>query len=159
MVQLQTRNVVRIASRDINGNKHVYYGLADIYGIGYGFAHALCQVLHIDITKKMSALTPEEIKKIEEMIKAPHDMPLWVLNRRKDVDSGKDVHMVSSDLKLRIDFDLRKMKKIKSYKGVRHGMGLPVRGQRTKSHFRTGGSVGVIKKKVAPATSGSGAKK
>ena len=159
MAQLQARNFVRIANQDIDGNKHVYYGLARIYGVGYAYANAICEVGGIDREKKIGNLSPEEIKKIEELLKSPKGIPIWALNRRKDVDTGNDTHMISSDLKLRIDFDVRKMKKIKSYKGVRHGAGLPVRGQRTKSHFRTGGSVGVQKKKIAPGTAAAGAKK
>ena len=54
--------------------------------------------------------------------------------------------MIGSNLKLRREFDIRLMKKIKSYKGMRHAIAQPVRGQRTKSHFRTGSTVGVMKK-------------
>ena len=50
-----------------------------------------------------------------------------------------------------VEFDIKMMKMIKSYKGVRHAIGQPVRGQRTKAHFRKGSSLGVIKKKILPA--------
>ena len=48
------------------------------------------------------------------------------------------------------EFDIRKMKKIKCYKGVRHSLGQPVRGQRTRAHFRKGRSIGVTRAKIAP---------
>ena len=51
---------------------------------------------------------------------------------------------MGAELDMRKDFEIRKMKKIRSYKGVRHIMGQPVRGQRTRAHFRkTGKAVGV----------------
>ena len=59
------------------------------------------------------------------------------------------MHLISTDLKLRKEFDIKFMKKIKSYKGMRHASGLPVRGQRTRAHFRTGTSLGVVKAKLA----------
>jgi small subunit ribosomal protein S13 len=54
-------------------------------------------------------------------------------------------------LDLSRDFDIRRMKKIRSYKGWRHATGQPVRGQRTKSHFRHGGAIGVAKGKARQA--------
>ena len=49
---------------------------------------------------------------------------------------------------LQNEFDIRRLKKIKSYKGIRHSLGQPVRGQRTKAHFRKGRAVGVKRVKV-----------
>ena len=57
-------------------------------------------------------------------------------NRQKDFEDGENKHISGADLKLRREFDLKRLKKIKSYKGVRHSHGLPVRGQRTKANFR-----------------------
>ena len=70
-----------------------------------------------------------------------------MLNRRKDIETGEDKHLLGSDLKLRKEFDLKRMKNIRSYKGVRHALGLPVRGQSTRSHFHKGKSLGVKKPK------------
>ena len=67
-------------------------------------------------------------------------------NRQKDLETGESKHLVSTDLDMRKDFDIRRLKKIRSYKGVRHTAGLPVRGQRTRSHFRTKGQVKRVKK-------------
>ena len=57
-------------------------------------------------------------------------------NRQKDFDNGEDVHLNGADLKLKKEFDIKRLRKIKSYRGIRHGAGLPTRGQRTKGNFR-----------------------
>jgi len=73
-----------------------------------------------------------------------------MLNRRKDYETGEDKHLLSSDLAFTKDNDIKMLKKIKSYKGMRHAFGLPVRGQRTRSNFRRnkGKVTGVQKKKI-----------
>ena len=127
--------LVRILSEDIEGDMSVYAGLTRVNGISWGLANALCKVLKIDKNRKIGSLTPEEIKKISEFIKNPH-LPKFILNRRNDFETGEDRHLIGTDLELQTEFDIKRMKKIKSYKGVRHAAGQPVRGQRTKSHFR-----------------------
>jgi len=139
--------MVRILSKDIEGGMKVYAGLTKIKGISWTFANALCKSLKIDKTRKIGSLTEEEIKKISEFVKNPK-IPWYFLNRQKDFESGEYSHLVGSDLELRKEFDIKRLKKIKSYKGLRHGSGLPVRGQRTKSHFRFNKKKGAgIKKK------------
>ncbi|HLD57405.1 MAG TPA: 30S ribosomal protein S13 [archaeon] len=94
---------------------------------------------------------------MEEYIKNPekHGIPPWMLNRRLDPETGTGRHLIGSDLVFTKNMDINKLKRMKSYKGVRHGLGLPVRGQRTRSSGRTSGkSVGVVKKKEAPAKAG-----
>jgi small subunit ribosomal protein S13 len=141
--------IVRIASTDLEGSKPIIQTLTKIKGIGFSLANAICFVTKLDRNKKTGALQEPEIKKIEETIKEPtkHDIPSWMLNRQKDYDSGEDKHLVVSDLKLRKEFDIKRLRKIKSYRGFRHGANLPVRGQRTKSNFRKGKSLGVKRKK------------
>ena len=55
---------------------------------------------------------------------------------QKDFDTGEDKHLVSSDLELRKEFDIKRLKKVKNYRGLRHTSKLPMRGQRTKGNFR-----------------------
>ncbi len=152
-IEKLARTLVRIANTDIPGNKRLYYGLAQIYGISCSFSNAICEVLNLDRNRKIESLKQEEIKGIEEFLKKPTGIPSWMLNRKKDYETGEDIHLTGSNLKLRREFDIRFLKKVKSYRGVRHALGLPVRGQRTKSHFRKGGAVGVMKKaaKIAAA--------
>ena len=71
------------------------------------------------------------------------------MNRRKDIDTGKNIHIIGSDLSLQKEFDIKRLKKMKCYRGVRHSTGQPVRGQRTRSHFRKNKSVGVAKARAA----------
>ena len=151
------KDLVRIAYTDIDGRKAVLYGLARIYGVGENFANAVCIVNKLDKNKKIGALDEKEIKAIEATIENPEKIPKWMWNRKKEISTGKDEHMVGPQLKLRHEFDIRRLKKIKSYRGIRHAMGLPVRGQKTRSHFIVGRSVGVVKKaqKVQMAAKGS----
>lgn len=143
-------SLVRIMSTDIPGNKKVCYGLIRIKGISYSFASAVCNSLGIPQTKTISSLSEDEIKKITDFINNPQ-LPVFLLNRRKDFETGSDMHLTGTNLDFRKEFDIKKMKQIRSYKGWRHAIGQPVRGQRTKSHFRHGKSMGVIKTKQKPA--------
>ncbi len=145
--QQQIESLVRIASTDIEGDKTVYVGLTKIKGVSWMMSNAVCQVLGIDKNKKIGELTQDEIKKIEAFLQNPK-LPSWMLNRRKDRQTGKDMHLIGTKLELTKEFDIRRLKKIKAYRGVRHAMGLPVRGQRTKSHFRKGKTVGVQRSKA-----------
>ena len=143
------RGIVRIANTDIIGTKSIYNGLRKIKGINFMMSNALCNNLNLDEKRKVGSLNEDEVKKIENMIKHPDDLPSWLLNRRKDFDAGKNLHLTGGDLGFSKEFDIKRMKKLKSYKGLRHAWGQPVRGQRTRSHFRTGISVGVQRKAAA----------
>lgn len=138
--------LVRIAGYDIPGTKGLMTGLTRIKGVGWGIAKAACLKLGMDDKKKIGDLTKPEIQQIEQFLKNP-SIPDFMKNRRKDVETGETKHYIGTDLEMKKDFDIRRMKKIRSYKGVRHTAGQPVRGQRTKSHFRS-------KKKATGATAG-----
>jgi small subunit ribosomal protein S13 len=141
--------LVRIKGSDIRGRKGVMVGLTRIRGISWSFANALCKILKINTHKKVGELDKEEIARIEGFIDNP-EIPGFLKNRQKDFDEGDDKHLHGADLKLKHEFDLKRLKKIKSYKGVRHANNLPVRGQRTKANFRKNrkksGATGVKKK-------------
>ena len=144
-------SIIRIMSTDVPGNKKLAYGLTRIKGVSYSFANAVCNSLKMDKNKRVSELTEEEIKKITDFIKDPN-LPVFMFNRRRDYETGKNMHLTLTNLELQKEFDIKRLRKIKSYRGWRHALGLPVRGQRTKSHFRHGKSVGVQKIKSKPAT-------
>ena len=144
--------MIRIVSTDIPANMTVYAGLTKIKGVSWAMSNALCNLLKIDKRKKISTLSDAEIKKIEEFLKNP-PVPEWLMNRRKDPKTGESKHLVTTELDLRHEFDIRELKKMKCYRGIRHAMGLPVRGQRTKSHFRKGKTIGVVRKKLQPGKS------
>jgi len=138
---------IRILDTDIPINKNVYVGLVRIKGISYALSHAICNYLGIDKFKKIKDLSEEEIEKLNKINEIIKNLPPWLLNRRRDRETGQNLHLFGSKLDLAKEFDIRRLKKIKSYRGIRHSLGLPVRGQRTKSHFRKGAAVGVIKTK------------
>jgi len=94
-------------------------------------------------------LTDEEVKKIEEVLNDPakFGIPSWMFNRRKDYYTGEDKHIIESDLTIARQEDINRLKKIRCYRGIRHELGLPCRGQRTKSTFRRGSTVGVSRRK------------
>ncbi|MDI6826013.1 MAG: 30S ribosomal protein S13 [Candidatus Aenigmarchaeota archaeon] len=149
----EIKGIVRIAGVDIKGEKQLFPSLLRIKGVGNAMANAVCLTHNFDRNRKVGTLTASEIKKIEETIENPakFGIPQWMLNRRRDIESGDDRHVSGSDLKFMQEQDIKRMIKIKSYKGIRHMFGLPVRGQRTRSSFRKGRSVGVVRKKVMPA--------
>jgi small subunit ribosomal protein S13 len=138
--------IIRIMQTDVPGDKKVYVGLTRIKGISWSFSNAVCYKLNIDKNRKIESLNEEEIQKIEEFIKNPQ-LPNFLLNRRKDLDTGENKHVITTDLEMKEEFDIKRLKKIRSYRGLRHALGQPTRGQRTKSHFRQKGkSLGVMKK-------------
>ena len=142
--------LIRILSKDIEGGLKVYVGLTKIKGISWSLANAVCKSLNIDKERKIGSLSKEEIGKINEFIKKPK-MPAYLFNRKSDIETGENKHLIGSDLELQKELDIGRLKKIKSYRGFRHAVGLPVRGQRTKSHFRRNKRKGVgIKKKIKP---------
>jgi len=130
-----SEKVVRILSEDIEGGMKVYAGLTKIKGVSWSLSNALCKILKIDKTRKIGSLTEAEIKSISEFIKNPK-IPKYLLNRRADFETGEDKHLIGSTLDLTKEFDIKRLKKIKSYRGFRHASGLPLRGQRTRSNFR-----------------------
>ena len=127
--------LVRILGKDLRGDKKVSVGLTKINGISWALSNALCKILNINPDKKIQEVTADEIKNIELIVKEVN-IPNFLKNRQKDFDKGEDIHLYGSDLKLRQEFDIKRLRKIKSYRGVRHANKLPVRGQRTKSNFR-----------------------
>ncbi len=140
--------IVRILSKDIEGKFKIYVGLTKIKGISWSVANAICKVLNLDKNRMIGSLTKEEVQGIEGFITNPK-MPIFLFNRKRDMGTGEDKYLTGSDLELQKEFDINRLKKIKSYKGYRHALGLPARGQRTKSNFRKNKKKGVgIKKKT-----------
>ncbi|MEM2280731.1 MAG: 30S ribosomal protein S13 [Candidatus Bathyarchaeia archaeon] len=142
------RHILRIADTDVDGTLKVPHALKKIKGVSLNIAHAILAKAGINPHMRAGFLTEAEVEKIEEIIKDPakHGIPDWLLNRRKDLETGKDHHLISADLILRTKLDIEKLKEIKSWRGYRHAYGLKVRGQRTRTTGRTGKTVGVKKK-------------
>jgi small subunit ribosomal protein S13 len=158
------KHIVRIANTDLKGEKQIHMALHKIRGVSFMFSNFVCHSAKIDPRKVAGTITTEEIQKLEDVIRNPakYNCPVWLLNRRKDYETGQDMHLITTDWDLSVDNDLKRMKKVKSYKGIRHMLGQPVRGQRTKSNFRKNKgkvSLGVVRKATAPPPSDKGDKK
>ena len=148
------RHIVRIANVDIPGDKAIRISLTKIKGIGMNFADAICVAAKLNHRKKTGELTDSEIDQLNEVVKEPHlhGIPEWMFNRKKDYETGDDMHLLTGTLNYTQDNDLKRLKKTKTLRGMRHQRKLPVRGQRTRSNFRRskGKVVGVKKKGPAP---------
>mgnify|MGYP006293458749 CR=1 FL=1 len=145
--QKAQERIVRILAKDIEGGKQVLAGLSEIKGMSWSFANAVCNKLNIDKNSKIGDISQEKIDEMKEFVKNPN-VPRFLINRRNDLETGEDKHLLGSDLDLRKSFDIKRERKIKSYKGFRHALGLTVNGQRTRGNFRRNKSKGVgIKKK------------
>src|SRR3989344_6489163 len=148
----EIRHLVRIVNTDLPGNKGLLYSLRGIPGVSVMFANAVCRTANLNANIKIGLLTEKQVEELEKIFKDPskHGIPEWMLNRRKDPETGETSHLLSSDVKFIKSTDIRRLKKVKTYRGIRHQWALPVRGQRTKSNFRKnkGNVKGVQKKKT-----------
>lgn len=150
MAEAKSEEIVRIAGNDIPGNYRVLYGLKKIKGVGFSFSNAILRALNISHDRRIAELKEEDVEKIEDVIKDPakYKIPPWLYNRRFDRETSADMHLTEGDLIIKQKFDIRRLEKINAYRGIRHKLGLPVRGQRTRTSFRKGRGVGVIRKKL-----------
>jgi small subunit ribosomal protein S13 len=155
MEEAEFQYIVRIAGTDVDGSKKVPVGLSEVRGIGVRTGEIICSLTGISSQKRIGTLSEEEVARLSEVVETFQDqkVPLWTFNRRNDPTTGKNLHRIGSDLAMSLREDINIMKKIKSYRGIRHDLGLPVRGQRTRTSFRRGMTVGVTRKKTAAAAS------
>ena len=109
--------MARIAGVNIPDNKKIPVALSYIYGVGRPLAANILAEAKIDIDKRTKDLSPQEINKLRDII-----------------EKG---HRVEVDLRREITLNLKRLKDINSYRGLRHKKNLPVRGQRTKTNSRT----------------------
>jgi len=144
------QHIIRFAGTDIKGAQQVTYALTSIKGVGIKLANAIIEKSGISPEARMGFLSSAEVEKIGDIITNPvkYGIPIWLLNRRKDVETGENIHLLGSDLILQTKNDIDQMKKIRSWKGFRHSYGLKVRGQRTKTTGRKGKAIGVKKKQL-----------
>ena len=107
---------MRISGITIPDTKRLEYGLRIIYGVGHSLALTILKDAKVDPAKKSKDLTPDEENTI-----------------RREMEK----YTIEGDLKRDISSNVKRLKDIKAYRGVRHLRGLPVRGQRTKTNSRT----------------------
>ncbi len=142
------RHRLRIVGTDIDGTLKASYALAKVKGLNLNLSNAILRKAGVNLNTRAGLLTEAEIDKVEDIIRDPvkYGLPGWLLNRRKDLETGRDGHVISADLVLRTKMDIEQMKEQKSWRGYRHAYGLKVRGQRTKTTGRAGKALGVKKK-------------
>ena len=156
----QYENLIRILGNDIPGERKMLVGLTQIRGVGMMFANSIINHLKIDPNLKIGNLNSEQVASIEKVIEDPEsaNFPIWFFNRRKDAETGKNLHLITSDIAFNVRNDIEREKGVFSWRGYRHMFGLKVRGQRTRCTGRKGGAVGVAKGgRVLPAKGGAGA--
>lgn len=109
--------MVRIAGTEIPDNKKLEFALPYIYGIGHSRAVMIAKTAVVDKDKKVKDLTPPEISNLRSAIE------------------GKFI--VEGDLRRAVSGNIKRLKDIQAYRGIRHIKSLPTRGQRTKTNSRT----------------------
>ncbi len=143
------RHLVRVSGVVLDGNLDISRALTHINGIGPRISSSLIKGIDIKPNIKLGSLSDSELERIESEIKGLNmGLPGWMLNQQKDRYTGKNLHLVGPDLKMANRDSINLQRELKSYKGIRHSLGLPVRGQRTRTSFRHGTTVGVKRKKV-----------
>ena len=150
MSSQEFRQILRVANTDLDGNKSILIGLKKIKGVGFSFANVVCNILDLDKHRKVGTLTDEEVQAIEDVLNNPekYNIPSWMLNLRNSPQEGVAKHLLNENIRVNFSDRLKVLRMIKSYKGLRLAKGLPVRGQRTKAHFRRSKkSLGVKRKK------------
>jgi small subunit ribosomal protein S13 len=155
------RGIVRLAGKDVRGNLPLSRALMSVKGIGQSIrkvvAKAIAKELKVDSEVKVGTFTDEQIEKLDAILAnlQNYGIPEYLLNRRKDTETGKDVHNIMNDLVFSQRQDVEGEKKLYTWRGYRHAYGQKVRGQRTKNTGRKGMSLGVVRKSQAPASGGS----
>jgi len=149
MSSQEYKEIVRMLDTDIKGSVPIVEGLTRIKGIGPTLSRAILNKLGIPMYKKTGFLTDEEIRKLEALIKnIKNEFPPYLLNRRFDRYTGEDLHLIGEDVKFIMERDIEFEKKINTWRGLRHKLGLKVRGQRTRTTGRKkGATVGVRRRK------------
>lgn len=123
----------RIAGIDLPIRKKVFIALSYIYGLGPTNVQEVLQKANVDGQKRVDALTSEEVSRLQKVIEAGYE--------------------VEGNLRKKVRDSIERLKRIGSYRGVRHTRGLPTRGQRTRTNARTNRgkrrTVGALSKEMA----------
>ncbi len=148
-LEQEAKRIVRLARTSLEGTKPALAALLSIKGVGLSFAHAVLRVAGIDPFKRIGEIEDEKLAQIEDILMNParYGISWWMLNRKKDYESGENLHFLGDEIRLVVEKDIKRMKAIRSWKGIRHHLGLKVRGQRTKTTGRTGRTIGYKRKK------------
>jgi len=157
------RGIVHLVGRDLSGKLKLSTALRQVKGVGIRlapiFAEIISKELGIPNDTYIGKFNEEQIEKIEKTIQTPraYGVPGWLLNRRKDMETGKDVHLIGPDLTFAMKQDIEREKNLYTWRGFRHIYAKKVRGQHTRTSGRRGLTMGVAKKAVMAARTAAGA--
>ncbi len=145
------RYIIRVARTDLDGSLKLDRALSAVKGVGRRLAQAIVKAAGLNPEQRTGFITDDDVAKLEEVIKNPSKfgIPHWMLNRQKDMATGENKHNIGADLDFQHRMDIDYLMKTKSWRGIRHGLGLKVRGQRTRTSGRKGRTVGVTRKRRA----------
>ena len=115
--------------------KNFYLSCFQIKGVGPRYANVVIKKADVDLFKRAGELNSDELERIVSILQNPTQfkIPHWFLNRRKDVNDGKNYQVVSNQVDAKLRDDLERLKKIRAHRGLRHFWGLRARGQHTKT--------------------------
>ena len=108
--------MARIAGINIPTHKHIVIGLQSIFGIGQTRSKLICKALKIEASTKVSELTEDQLESIRNVVSH---------------------YEVEGDLRREVAMNIKRLRDLGCYRGIRHRKGLPLRGQRTKTNART----------------------
>jgi len=147
------RYLVRIRGKDLEGRKKVTAALADLRGVGDNFAQSVVRSLDLDPKVRLGTLNESQLRDLEKALTDGSSLkvPQWAYNRRRDPETGETRQLVGTDLQVATQNDIERDKTVQSWRGVRHSLGLKVRGQRTRTTGRHGRTVGVRKSALQAA--------
>ncbi len=143
------RHIVRVGNTDLKGEKVLYLSLQKIKGVGENFSRAICVAANVNHMTKTGELTDKQVTLLEQVLEAPAKagIPTHYFNVQQDYETGETQHLYTSELEFHKDQDIKRLRKIKSRRGLRHHWKLPLRGQRTQSNFRPNKGKGTAVKK------------
>ena len=145
------RHIIRVARTDIDGSLKLDRALSAVKGVGRRLARAIVEAAELNPEQRAGFITDADVAKLEEILKIPDKfgIPHWMLNRQKDMSTGENKHLIGADLEFQNKMDIDFLMKTKNWRGIRHSLGLKVRGQRTRCTGRKGRTVGVRRKRVS----------
>jgi len=155
----EIRGIVHLIGKDVKGQVPLSAALRQVKGVGIRlsviFADIISKELSIPKDTPIGSLTEAQLDDVEKIVKNPlaKGVPVFLLNRRKDLETGKDIHVSGSDVVFSMRNDIEREKTIYSWRGYRHAYGQKVRGQGTRTTGRKGLTMGVSKTKVKEAAS------
>ncbi len=147
------RGIVRLADNDLDGHMKLSRALLHVKGVGHSLVRPLTLLIEKELKIKsdvqIGKLSEQELEKVNNILYNLDDskLPSFLLNRREDFSTGKNMHVIMNDLLFAMRQDIERKIKSRSWQGYRHSRGKKVRGQRTKNTGRRGLTVGVIRGK------------